>query len=247
MVAVVWPNGLTVEPRRSDPYGPRKPITTSAGTTRPFHVGGDWKLGGGKSHSILAGTVVEAEEMGALGLQVLVYVGVIDGHRYWVRTCHLKDGSLRVRVGDPVGAGTVLGIEGDTGLSVGVHTHIEVYRDGVDRGVGKDPGDTIDPRAFILSLFNRPAGTNNTSLPTPTTAPASSPEEDEMIPLRSAYFRGVPGTTVDTICVVNVAEHTFYRVPSAAQLAFIEQTAGVKHEPIVGVQSFDLIRGFREI
>ena len=53
--------------------------------------------------------------------------------------------------------------------------------------------------------------------------------------------------SADTICVVNVADHTFYRDAPTVQLDFIKQTATDKLVDIPGVQSFDLIRGFREI
>ena len=50
--------------------------------------------------------------------------------------------SLRVRVGDPVAAGTPLGAEGNTGKSFGCHLHYEVI----------DHGTSIDPAPFMSSL-----------------------------------------------------------------------------------------------
>ena len=47
-----------------------------------------------------------------------------DGRKYYY--CHLAAGSLRVRVGQRVQAGTALGTMGNTGYSFGAHTHFEV-------------------------------------------------------------------------------------------------------------------------
>lgn len=157
--AVVWTNGTRTEPGRSDAYGPRTPIKVPGfAATRPFHVGGDSILGGGNVCAIVGGVVVSAGPAPGLewaGNQVLIDHGVIDGHRYWSRYRHLA--KVNVRAGQTVTAGTPLGIEGSTGLAQGRHLHLEVYRDGLSRGTGANPGNTIDPRAFFLDLLAAPA------------------------------------------------------------------------------------------
>ena len=47
-----------------------------------------------------------------------------DNRKYYY--CHLAAGSLRVRAGQRVQAGTALGTMGNTGYSFGAHTHFEV-------------------------------------------------------------------------------------------------------------------------
>ena len=47
-----------------------------------------------------------------------------DGRKYYY--CHMAAGSLRVRAGQRVQAGTALGTMGNTGYSFGAHTHFEV-------------------------------------------------------------------------------------------------------------------------
>ncbi|ALJ20370.1 peptidoglycan DD-metalloendopeptidase family protein [Microbacterium sp. No. 7] len=148
-VRMLWPNGTTTEPRRSDGYGPRKSILTSAGWTRPFHVGTDW-YSIGTIRSVAAGTVIESGWIDWAGNQVLIYHGEIDGVRTWSRSCHLAAPSPLSR-GDQVAAGAVVGAEGATGQAAGPHLHFELYRGRVDRGTGSDPGATVDPRAFILA------------------------------------------------------------------------------------------------
>lgn len=146
-MGIVWPNGTRTEPKRSDGYGPRTPIKTPEGWTRPFHVGTD-HTGIGTIKSIGDGTVIEAGWSSWAGWQVLVYLGVIDGVRTWVRYCHLRSAS-KLKRGQKIARGQTIGTEGSTGQSMGVHLHWEIYRGRIDRGAGKNPGSTIDPRPFI--------------------------------------------------------------------------------------------------
>lgn len=154
---LVWPNGTATEPVRSSSYGPRQPIWTGNAWTRPFHVGTDHHSIG-TIRSIGAGTVIESGDGGWAGWYVLVYLGEVGGVRTWVRYCHLAARSHLNR-GDQVSLGDVIGREGETGDTDGVHLHWEISRGRVDRGSGGDPGSTIDPRAFIIAhLTNTPTG-----------------------------------------------------------------------------------------
>lgn len=154
MTQLVWPNGTVDEPRVSDLYGPRAPIETDKGWTRPYHVGQDW-YGIGELRAIGDGTVVESSWVGWAGWQVLIYLGIIDGSHAWVRYCHLAHESALSR-GDTVARGDLIGVEGASGQVVGVHLHLEIYRGHVDRGSGGNPGSTIDPRAFIQEHLYAP-------------------------------------------------------------------------------------------
>lgn len=147
MSNLCWPNGTMAEPRQSDAYGPRTPILTATGWTRAYHTGQDW-ISIGKLYAIGAGTVVESSESNWAGWQVLIDLGVIDGERTWVRYCHLAKRS-DLRPGDTVSLGDFIGDEGSTGMVVGTHLHMEIYRGSVDRGTGNGPASTVDPRAFI--------------------------------------------------------------------------------------------------
>lgn len=149
MTQLVWPNGTTTEPTRSDGYGPRPSIETKAGLTRPFHAGTDHHSIG-VLRAIGDGTVIESGWISWAGYYVLIYLGEIDGVRTWVRYCHLRAPSHLGR-GDTVRRGEQIGYEGDTGQAGGVHLHWEIYRGRVDRGDWDDPGATVDPRAFIAA------------------------------------------------------------------------------------------------
>ena len=154
MTKLGWPNGGRDEPPCTDAYGPRG---WSAAGVRAFHTGDD-SAGYARIMSIGAGAVVETGWSGWAGNYALVYLGEIDGRRTWVKYCHLASPSPLSR-GDQVGLGDFIGTMGATGVAYGVHLHMEMYLDRVDRGGGTGPGDvgtTIDPRAFIRARLDEP-------------------------------------------------------------------------------------------
>lgn len=147
MTELVWPNGLKIEPKQSDPYGPRKQYYINGAWTRKWHTGTD-HYGIGIIRNIGPGTVVENSYSSWAGWQVLVYLGVIAGRKTWVRYCHLARQSA-LSVGKAVARGAIIGQEGQTGQAAGDHLHWEIYRGSVDRGDGSGPASTVDPRAFV--------------------------------------------------------------------------------------------------
>lgn len=189
-MTLVWPNGTTTEPRRSDDYGPREPIHTSAGWTRPYHVGGDW-IDIGSIKTIGKGEIIDNSYISWAGWQVLQYLGVIDGLKTWVRYCHF-DKQSGLSVGRVIERNTYIGNEGSTGQVTGDHLHMEIYRGYIDRGEGRNPGSTVDPRAFIQKHL---AG-GGAPTPTPNPNINSTQKEDDMIwiaDIKGSWFLVVPG------------------------------------------------------
>lgn len=170
MTQLVWPNGTRIEPPSTGAYGPRTPIWTSEGWTRPYHVGQDW-VDINRLMAIGGGLVVQSSYISWAGWQVLIYLGKIDGIETWVRYCHLASRS-HLNVGDRVGRGDLIGFEGATGQVTGKHLHMEIYRGAINRGSGANPGNTVDPRAFIRARLN--------ATPTPTPAPEPEEEDEDM-------------------------------------------------------------------
>lgn len=156
-----YPNGSETEPRVTDVYGPRQPLWTVDGWTRPFHVGDDF-VGIGAIRPILPGTIIDAGWIDWAGWQVLIYHGEVAGVRTWSRSCH---GAQRPFVGrgQTVTERTIIMNEGSTGAALGRHLHLEVYRGAVDRGSGAHPGRSVSPRAFIRSQLSAgsPAGSKD--------------------------------------------------------------------------------------
>lgn len=58
------------------------------------------------------------------------YVELLHGNKIKTRYCHLKYGSIKVKVGQIVKKGQVLGYMGDTGYTFGAHLHFEVLVNG---------------------------------------------------------------------------------------------------------------------
>ncbi len=133
-----YPNGLTTPPRVTSPYGWRRhPITR----VRTFHYGTD-SIGhpGGLNYAPEAGRVVFAGWNGGAGYEVRIQ----SGNRLWSLKHHAAR-SLRVKVGQQVAEAQPVGTTGTTGLSTGVHCHLELRVDGV----------SVDPFAYIAA---RPPG-----------------------------------------------------------------------------------------
>ena len=100
-------------------------------SARPNHNGIDIVGDDDKTvHAVAGGTVgfagIVPKSAGGLTWQWGYYIRVDgnDNRKYYY--CHLAAGSLLVRVGQRVQAGTALGTMGNTGYSFGAHTHFEV-------------------------------------------------------------------------------------------------------------------------
>ena len=97
-----------------------------------FHLGLDVATQVGDAvRAIRTGRVLWAAEAGSLGLCVVL------GHSDRSRSvyCHLS--RIHAQAGTRIRAGRQIGLSGNTGLSFGPHTHIEIWVDGT-RDVG-DP------------------------------------------------------------------------------------------------------------
>ena len=119
--AIQWPFKYGVP--MSSPYGPRR---------GRMHEGIDLAPGNGAPIQAVAdGTVRVASEAGG-NYGVHVWIDhVIDGQRVSTHYAHMQYGSLRVRSGQQITVGTVLGKTGNTGRSNGPHLHFEVSVGGV--------------------------------------------------------------------------------------------------------------------
>ena len=111
---------------------------------RPNHNGIDIVGDDDKTvHAVAGGTVgfagVVPKSAGGLTWQWGYYVRIDgnDGRKYYY--CHMAAGSLHVRAGQRVQAGTALGTMGNTGYSFGAHTHFEVRN---------AYGTAIDPASY---------------------------------------------------------------------------------------------------
>ena len=107
----------------TSPYGKRSTISTSAGNTASFHYGTDYGTNGKKiaQYAIEDGYVFAAQRAkdGAL------YVWVIYP-RIKKAFLHYHLDSYKVKAGQNVKSGTLLGYTGKTGKATGVHLHLGI-------------------------------------------------------------------------------------------------------------------------
>ncbi|MFD1776596.1 murein hydrolase activator EnvC family protein [Paenibacillus rhizophilus] len=110
--------------RISSPYGYRiHPVTGE----RKLHTGVDFAVPQGTDiHAAEAGTVIVAEWWSGYG-----YCVVIDhGGGMWTLYGHIREGGIKVSVGDKVERGQTIAESGATGRVTGPHLHFEVRIDG---------------------------------------------------------------------------------------------------------------------
>ncbi|WP_422661742.1 peptidoglycan DD-metalloendopeptidase family protein (plasmid) [Paenibacillus sp. EC2-1] len=97
--------------------------------------------------SISDGRVDFAGLLGTAGYTVGI-IHRIDGTDFYVRYQHMKQGSLKVRAGETVKAGQVIGTMGSTGKSTGVHLHINISK-GTKAAKDIDDPNAVDPKEFF--------------------------------------------------------------------------------------------------
>lgn len=125
--ALQWP--VPSGTRVADGFGPR--VAPCAGCSS-LHQGVDFDAGSGAQvHAIAAGVVVETNSPGysALGTHVTIQ-HLIGGQTVTSVYAHMQAGSMRLRVGDVVTVGQVVGLVGSTGASTGAHLHFEIRAGG---------------------------------------------------------------------------------------------------------------------
>jgi murein DD-endopeptidase MepM/ murein hydrolase activator NlpD len=120
-------------------FGPRIAPMEGAST---FHQGVDFDPGLGTPIQIItAGTVtkVVSNPHDSLGVHVVVDHGVIDGHHIESWYCEMAPGSIKVKQGQQVAMGDIVGNVGVSGISTGAHLHLELHQD----------GKPVDPLAWL--------------------------------------------------------------------------------------------------
>ncbi|WP_164992365.1 M23 family metallopeptidase [Streptomyces sp. L2] len=109
---------------------------------------------------VSAGDGIEDQRPGAVRRQPLYGNHVfIDTGREIVKLAHLRPGSLRVRAGDEVEAGQLLGEVGNSGNSTEPHLHLHAERDGVglDLAFSDVPGRLYRGRTVRTTRMTRTA------------------------------------------------------------------------------------------
>lgn len=103
---------------------------------------------------VYAGTSKLKNPDGSLG-GVGYYVDLrckIDGKWYVTRYGHMAEGSLKVKTGQKIEAGTILGIMGNTGASAGRHLHFEIVEGRTHKWDLNGKG-FVSPIAFVEAVM----------------------------------------------------------------------------------------------
>lgn len=108
-------------------------------------------------------------EPGGFGYYVQVQ-HKIDGVYYTSCYAHMKKGSLAVKAGQKITAGTVLGKMGTTGMSTGKHLHFEIWK-GKTHGWSANGKGFVEPIGFIKALIAKEAAAAEANKSTPEDAP----------------------------------------------------------------------------
>jgi murein DD-endopeptidase MepM/ murein hydrolase activator NlpD len=95
----------------------------------------------------------------------------IDGEFYTSLYAHMVPGSIQVKVGQKVTAGTVLGKMGTSGMSTGVHLHWEIWK-GKQHGWSADGKGFVEPVGFVKALMAAEKAKGFAAVATPEDAPA---------------------------------------------------------------------------
>jgi murein DD-endopeptidase MepM/ murein hydrolase activator NlpD len=103
----------------------------------------------------------------------------IKGDWYTTLYAHMLNGSVKVKVGQKVEAGTPLGKMGTTGMSTGKHLHWELHKGTVHTWNATGAG-YIEPIKFFKHLIEWEKSIATAPVATPPDAPvASAPTHDE--------------------------------------------------------------------
>ncbi|MGO2150889.1 MAG: M23 family metallopeptidase [Microbacterium gubbeenense] len=176
-MTILWPNGKTTPPLFSwqGHFGWRNANLAYASR---YHRGQDFYQVG-TVHAVADGTVVHVGRRG--GWAGGGYMVWIQHDGFFSRSLHMQEGSAMVRSGQPVTAGTPIGVEGRTnanGAWMARHLHLEItpgqwhaYNSG-----------QVDPRAFLEARVGGQAagGGGGTDAVEPS-EPTMSEEDDIML------------------------------------------------------------------
>lgn len=120
-----WPFPVAVP--LGDLFGPRAAPCPGCST---FHHGTDFQPGDGAPvYAVANGVVTVSEFSGSLGQHVAIQ-HTIDGKTFTSVYGHMQAGSSKLKVGQKVTEGDVVGLVGSTGESTGPHLDFEIDVDG---------------------------------------------------------------------------------------------------------------------
>lgn len=168
-------------------YGKRNVIQTSAGATSSFHKGTDYGTYGKKlpQYAIENGTIYSCgTDTDGAKYVTIKYPRINKRFLHW----HLD--SVKVKKGQSVAKGTLLGYTGKTGKATGIHLHLGI--------IDLKTNDYIDPEAYAKEYKEG----------TPTTKPTAKPTTSTSFFPKKGYF-GLGDTHANVSKIASFMYKTF--------------------------------------
>lgn len=192
-------------------YGKRNVIQTSAGKTSSFHYGTDYGTYGKKlaQYAIESGTIYSCgTDTDGAKYVTIKYPRINKRFLHW----HLD--SIKVKKGQSVTKGTLLGYTGKTGKATGIHLHLGI----IDLKTGK----YVDPEAYAKQ-YTEPSATTIK----PTVSATSGFKKGDKIILNGYLYRDSAGNGKGgkktnykgTITIVNTKGSKPYHIDSLGWVA----------------------------
>jgi len=159
----------------TSPFGWRvHPITKK----KKHHNGTDyWKAGKVYLEACFRGKVkkvVRSTNPNSFGNYALIHCNVM-GQKVTLLYAHMVDGSIKVKPGQWIDAGTVIGTMGETGFATGPHLHLEIWKGHLSKQPNVNGGGKgfYDPQKFIKAAIEWEKTNKEAVEATPADAPAT--------------------------------------------------------------------------
>jgi murein DD-endopeptidase MepM/ murein hydrolase activator NlpD len=184
------------------------------------------------------GTVVEARKSTAAGGGFGNFVRLqhkINGEYYTTTYAHMVDGSVKVKPGQKIEAGTPIGKMGSTGMSTGKHLHWELQKGKTyawnDKGL-----NFIEPVAFFDALIKLEAINGTAKDVTPADAPvAPAPVHGSAKPAKPVAAPAIPASVSKTYTVVKGDNLTRIASRFGTTVATLVSLNGIKNANLIKV------------
>jgi murein DD-endopeptidase MepM/ murein hydrolase activator NlpD len=178
------------------------------------------------------GVVTEAKKSTAAGGGFGNYVMIahkINGEQYTTLFAHMGDGTIKVKVGQKVEAGTPLGKMASTGMSTGKHLHWELHK-GKKYEWSATGVNFIEPVAFFDALIKLEAIKGTAQDATPADAPVAPAPVHSKAPVAKAT--AAAGSTYTVVSGDNLT-----RIASryGTTVAALVKLNGIKNANLINV------------